>query len=340
MPPSDALIISRNIISTLAWMFCVVSLASRHLRTPTTARAFAFAPTFGRNRVAVSNTNININTILAFSSAATTATTITTVTLTPTSSTTTRLRSTLGAPTMETSNATDSTPVAAASYPIEMTEDEKYLFDLNGYLIVRGVLTPEEVADANAAIDRHADEMVERSDTDLRNAKQGTKYFGQGPGRMDLGRCLEWGEKDSKVFKSILAHPLLVPVFHGILGKGYRMDHMPMVLAQNKGSEGFQLHGGTIDCSSGAYNPYLAYHCHHGSITTALLGCNVMLRDHNPGDGGFCIVPGSHKSNFKMPKGMVDGEKYEEFVVQPATKAGDVVLFSEGTVHGAKVSTT
>lgn len=60
-----------------------------------------------------------------------------------------------------------------------------------------------------------------------------------------------------------------------------------------------------------------------------------MLTDHNPGDGGFCIVPGSHKSNFKMPKGMVDGEKYDEFIRQPATKAGDVVLFSEGTIHGA-----
>mmetsp|Transcript_19285 Transcript_19285/g.44693 ORF Transcript_19285/g.44693 Transcript_19285/m.44693 type:complete len:311 (-) Transcript_19285:264-1196(-) len=233
------------------------------------------------------------------------------------------------------------TSAAAAAntllYPIEMTEDERYLFDLNGYLIVRGVLTPEEVAEANAAIDRHADDMVERSDSNLRNAREGTKYYGQGPGRMDLGRCLEWGKTDSRVFQSILAHPRLVPIFHGLLGKGYRMDHLPMILAQNKGSEGFQLHGGTIDCTSGAYNPFLAYHCHHGTITTALLGCNVILRDHNPGDGGFCIVPGSHKSNFKMPRGMVDGEKYEDFVIQPATKAGDVILFSEGTVHGAKV---
>jgi hypothetical protein len=60
-----------------------------------------------------------------------------------------------------------------------------------------------------------------------------------------------------------------------------------------------------------------------------------MLTDHNAGDGGFCVVPGSHKSNFKMPKGMVDGEAYQEFIRQPVTKAGDVVLFSEGTVHGA-----
>ena len=74
----------------------------------------------------------------------------------------------------------------------------------------------------------------------------------------------------------------------------------------------------------------------HETLRTALLGCNVILSDHDPGDGGFCIVPGSHKSNFKMPKGMVDGENYEEFIVQPATKAGDVILFFEGTVHGAK----
>jgi hypothetical protein len=130
------------------------------------------------------------------------------------------------------------------NYPLEMTDDEKYLFDLNGYLIVRGVLTPEEVKVANGAIDNHAHEMVERSEGALRNAVEGTKFFGEGPGRKDLGRALEWGE-ESRVFQSILAHPRLVPVFHGILGKGYRMDHLPIVLAQNQGSEGFQLHGGT-----------------------------------------------------------------------------------------------
>lgn len=225
-------------------------------------------------------------------------------------------------------------------YPLEMTEGERYLFDLNGFLIVRGVLTHEEVQEANNAIDRHVHEMVERSEGALRNAKPGTKFSGTGAGRMDLGRCLEWSEDESRVFKSVLAHPRLVPLFHGILGKGYRMDHLPLVLAQNKGSEGFQLHGGTIDCGTGDYNPHLAYHCHHGTIRSALLGCNVILEDHNAGDGGFCIVPGSHKSNFRMPQGMVDGELYEEFIIQPETRAGDVILFSEGTVHGAKAWTS
>jgi ectoine hydroxylase-related dioxygenase (phytanoyl-CoA dioxygenase family) len=220
-------------------------------------------------------------------------------------------------------------------FPIKMTTDEKYLFDLNGYLVVREVLTPDEVKLANRAIDHHIDLAIERKDNALRNAVSGTAFYGSGPGRKDLGQVLEWGKEDSAIFKRILAHPRLVPLFHGILGKGYRMDHLPFVIMQDIGAEGFQLHGGTIDCTSGEYNPHLAYTCQHDTIRTALLGCNVMLTDHNAGDGGFCVVPGSHKSNFKMPKGMVDGEMYKEFIRQPVTKAGDVVLFSEGTVHGA-----
>ena len=152
---------------------------------------------------------------------------------------TTRLKSTM----MNVTEEFDVDP-HKMSYPIEMTEDERFLFDLNGFIIVRNVLTKEEVEEANKAIDQHENEMIERRSGSLRNAAEGTKMYGQGPGRKDLGQCLEWGE-ESKVFKSILAHPRLVPMFHGILGKGYRMDHLPLILAQEKGSEGFSLHGGT-----------------------------------------------------------------------------------------------
>jgi len=181
-----------------------------------------------------------------------------------------------------------------------MTESERYLFDLNGYLIVRGVLSPDEVAACHTAIDKHIDEAIPRSDPTLRNAIEGSPMYGTGPPRLDLGGIFEWDDDESKIFKSILAHPRLVPLFHELLGKGYRLDHIPFVLMNDKGGEGFQLHGGTIDCSSGEYNANLAYSCHAGQIRSNLLGCNVMLVDHDPGAGGFCVVPGSHKSNFKM----------------------------------------
>ena len=235
------------------------------------------------------------------------------------------------------SATTRSMTTTTTEYPTEMTDAERYLFDLNGFLIVRSVLSPEQVAAANAAIDHHADRVVERTAPALRNAVPGSALYGSGPGRQDLGRVLEWGVEDSGVFASILAHPRLVPLFHAILGLGYRMDHLPFCIIQQHGAEGFQLHGGTIDCTTGVYNPHLAYSCQQNTIRTALLGCSLVLTDHNAGDGGFCVVPGSHKANFQMPAGMVDGHaEYQEYIQQPVTKAGDVILFSEGTVHGAR----
>ena len=40
-----------------------------------------------------------------------------------------------------------------------MTDAEKYLFDVHGYLIIENALSPDEVAAANAAVDHHADQI-------------------------------------------------------------------------------------------------------------------------------------------------------------------------------------
>jgi len=217
-----------------------------------------------------------------------------------------------------------------------MTDDERYLFDLNGFLILRGVFSSEEVDRANEAIDKHVADIRERTDPKLRNTRAKTPLAGDGvSGRKDLGGMLGWEKPYCDPFREMLSNPRLVPYYNGLVGVGYRLDHHPLVIVQDKGSEGFCMHGGTIDCSSGRFNQHLAYNCVNGVITSSLLGASLQLSDHNEGDGGFMIVRGSHKSNFAMPEGMIHGEQYTEHIYQPVTKKGDVVLFSEGTVHGA-----
>lgn len=213
-------------------------------------------------------------------------------------------------------------------------KDSEYLFDLNGYLVIRGVFSAEEIAQANQVIDQKADLIKERKGV-LRNTKQGSAMSGDGEtGRLDLGGILEWGD-DSSFFRSVLAHPTLVPYYNLLLGKGYRMDHLPFVIAQNQGSEGFALHGGMVDVSSGEFNNYLSYQYIQGKMSNSLMGVSVVLSDHNPGDGGFCVVRGSHKSNMAAPESFINGDEHQEFLYQPAMKAGDVLMFSEATVHGA-----
>ena len=51
--------------------------------------------------------------------------------------------------------------------------DERFLFDLNGFLVLRGILSPEEVAAANAAVDAKQSLMQARDTAALRNTKAG-----------------------------------------------------------------------------------------------------------------------------------------------------------------------
>ena len=44
-----------------------------------------------------------------------------------------------------------------------MNQEELYLFDLNGYLVIEDVLTQEEITTANQAIDQNLDRMHIRS---------------------------------------------------------------------------------------------------------------------------------------------------------------------------------
>jgi len=229
--------------------------------------------------------------------------------------------------------------MSAADAVATLSQRERFLFDLNGFLVIRNVFSPEEVAAANAAVDAHMADLQPRDSAALKNAKRGTPLSAQGP-RNDMGGMLWWPTEESALFRSALTHPRLVPYYTALCGEGYRLDHQPLLIVQDGDSEGFSLHGGPVRNNgqpSGAFNPELQYRCSNGQMWTSLLAISVQLCDHNPGDGGFCIVRGSHKLNLPVPEAMATGvdEAFGEHVYQPSTKAGDVVIWSEATVHGA-----
>jgi hypothetical protein len=91
----------------------------------------------------------------------------------------------------------------------------------------------------------------------------------------------------------------MIPYFHAFLGQGYRLDHLPLLVTQKTGAEGFHLHGGPYDAEG---NPdfFLSYTTKKGLIRTSLLACAVQLSDVGQGEGGFCVLKGSHKANFKV----------------------------------------
>lgn len=214
-------------------------------------------------------------------------------------------------------------------------EELRYLFDLNGYVVVPSVFGEDDLKSANDALDLRKEQLKERIREEIRNTSRDSPLRGDNnKGRMDLGGVLGW--RDARdVFRRMLVEPRLRVLYEMLLGTGYRLDHQPFVIAQEKGSEGFHLHGGTIDVESGKFSPQVAYSCRNGTIYNALIGVSLLLADQGPGDGGFCAVRGSHKANFAAPQSMVHGRAFEDNVTQIVGKAGDVIIFSEGTAHGA-----
>ena len=56
-----------------------------------------------------------------------------------------------------------------------MTSYEKFLFDLNGFIVLRNMLTPQEVDAMNAAVDAHKDGIRERKASALQNTPLASK---------------------------------------------------------------------------------------------------------------------------------------------------------------------
>lgn len=213
-----------------------------------------------------------------------------------------------------------------------MTPAEKYLFDTNGFIIVPQVLSPDEVAKCQAAIDERKDQFLER--TGRLRLGGNSPLAGDGTtGRQDLAGILGWKIPGGSPFRQLLAHPRLLPYIEEVCGKGYRMDHQPFILQQQAGAEGFVFHGGATD-DNGNWDQALAYGFHHGRMYTPLLAMSLQLTDSAPGEGGFVVVRGSHKSNYPCPIEIKEYREHTEHSYQPAMKAGDVLLFSEALTHG------
>lgn len=107
-----------------------------------------------------------------------------------------------------------------------MTHAEKYIFDLNGFFVVRNAFDTSMVARANEAIDAYAEEMHERTGK-LRTSglygRESTPLAGDGTtGRKDVGGMLGWAAPHREPFRELLCHPTVARVLTTLLGVGYR----------------------------------------------------------------------------------------------------------------------
>lgn len=190
-----------------------------------------------------------------------------------------------------------------------MNQQELYLFDLQGYVVVENALTPEQVTALNHLIDQH---LAAQPDPDK-------PWF-----RFDS--LLSWGPP----FRALIDNPRLRPYLEMLLGHDFRLDHDYMhVIRQGPGPIGSHLHGGGTP-----YDPCQYYHFRNGRMYNGLTAIAYNLGDTQPGQGGFGCVPGSHKSNLPLPEEWRNLERPPACVREVSASAGSAIVFTEALCHG------
>ena len=94
---------------------------------------------------------------------------------------------------------------------------------------MQGVLTAQEVAACNAAIDHHhhlASVYGADHERGAGNVLSGGSDALKGTtGRKDLGNFIGWESPWRDPFRDLLVHPRIVGILNEILGRGFRLDH-------------------------------------------------------------------------------------------------------------------
>ncbi len=190
-----------------------------------------------------------------------------------------------------------------------MNELERYLFDLQGFLVIENALNGDQIAILNSLLSQQIALSDNRESSWLR-----------------FDNLLSWG----KPFRDLIDNPKIVPYLSSLLGRRFRLDHEYVhLIRQGTGPIGSMLHGGGTP-----YDPTQYYLFKDNRIHNGLTAVLYELNDVHPGKGGFGCVPGSHKSNLPFPEEWRNLDIPYSCVQSVAIQAGSAVIFTEALTHG------
>jgi ectoine hydroxylase-related dioxygenase (phytanoyl-CoA dioxygenase family) len=208
-----------------------------------------------------------------------------------------------------------------------MDAKERYYWDLTGYLIVRNVLSQNEIDDVNEALQIAMKGVQKRE----RSGARGSRALAGSSARWYRGdSLLNLPKPHCHRFRDLLAHPQIVSRLRVMCGRGFRLDHGPQFNNAVKGTEGLTLHG-----AGAPHRDMVAYKHQDGETFCGGVTVTWNLTDCPAGKGGFVGVWGSHKSDFPMPDGVRYCTDDLGTAVNPEIHAGDVLFFMDGAqTHG------
>ena len=212
--------------------------------------------------------------------------------------------------------------------------DMRDRFELEGYFVLEGLLSGEELSECAGEIKR-LHELGAR----LKGAgDEGGNQFQLEPNAdldgegLPVLRKIEKSWKFSNVFKRLAAHPQLLAAVRGLLGDDLLLYRSTLMLKPARHGSAHGLHQ---DSSYWPLEP------------PALVTVSIALTDASPENGCFQVIPRSHKSGMQewgrirrdASEPITDREDVDtNDLVDVPLKAGNALMFHSLTVHGSRAN--
>jgi hypothetical protein len=212
-------------------------------------------------------------------------------------------------------------------------DDERsrdYMFDLNGFMVLKNVLSAEDRDEINAFVDAQDIDALEPGqwighvETHTYGAKDGINFQ----------NVIEAGP----AFEKCIDHPSWIDIVDRYITQG---DHRVSI---DENFLNVRRSGGFIPMHSGGNTVRLTscFRAQHGPWMVGQINIIMALTDVGYGDGCTTLIPGSHKSYELHPKAKSFNPWAENIsgpeavgMVQMHLKAGDALLFTDAMTHGS-----
>ena len=216
-----------------------------------------------------------------------------------------------------------------------------YLFDLNGYLVLKNAIACADLEEMNQWVDDHGDYVSGKH----RSAGQGSgTWIGNvethtysGPDGCNFQNIIEGGP----VFRRLINYPAWI-------GHCRRWINPINGVSIHENLLNVRGKGGYIGIHGGGAIPlcYLTFRQENtGEWMVGQINVISALQAVGPGDGATTLIPGSHKSAMRHPQLTQQGYRSDAAAGEQLgmkelyLEAGDALLFSDAITHGSAART-
>lgn len=209
-----------------------------------------------------------------------------------------------------------------------VTDEEKYLFDIQGFLVLRGAIDRDLVEALDRAVVENEAIDHDESWADGLPVVHGQHFIKDTDVEHQIR--LNGLPRLDPIFDRLIAHPAILPYLKEFMGEPQLVNTWSISKYEGRGATVW--HNGL---------PTYEYTVRDGVIRSPMINVVIMLTPNHPGDGCFAVIPGSHKKNLDL-----DYQRWGTAgldtpgAIEVTGEPGDVMIFSEALTHTGATKTT